>query len=129
MPGRKKPPPLSAVQAEIMNVVWDGSESTVTEVWRQLSKRRRLARNTVQTLMSRLEEKGWLRHRADGNALLYSAAVARSRAHRQVVRRLVETVFAGSAEGLVQALLAGRGISAEEAGRIRRLIEKEEKKR
>jgi len=129
MSAKPKLPPLSEVQAEIMNVVWDADEVTVTTVWQALSKRRPLARNTVQTLMSRLEEKGWLRHRADGNAFLYSAAVARSRARRQLVRRLVDTVFAGSAEGLVQALLDGRGISAEEAARIRVLIRNEEDRR
>ena len=40
-----------------------------------------------------------------------------------MVRRLVDTVFSGSAEGLVLAMLEGRGLSREEADRIRKLID------
>ena len=53
----------------------------------------------------------------------------RSRAGRQLVSRLVDTVFSGSAEGLVLALLDGRGLTPEEATRIRKRIEEEETKR
>lgn len=123
------PPPLSELQACIMDIVWQHDEVTVTKVWGEICRRRRLARNTVQTVMSRLEEKGWLRHREDGKAFVYRACVERSRAGRQLVSRLVDTVFSGSAEGLVLALLDDRGLTPEEAARIRRRIEQEERKR
>ena len=118
-------PPLSQGQWEIMQAVWDGGEVTVADVWKALSARRPVARNTVQTLMTRLAEKGWLRSRADGNTHHYRAAVPRSAAVKGAVRRLVDTVFGGSAEGLVHALLAG-GVSPAEAARIRALIERAE---
>ena len=126
MDSQGKLPPLTEAQVEIMNAVRERGEATVSEVWNDLSSRRPWARNTVQTLMVRLEEKGWLKHRAEGNAFVYSAAVERRRALRQAVSRLVDTAFAGSAEGLIMALLDGRGITPEEAARIHRLIEKEE---
>jgi predicted transcriptional regulator len=126
MEAHRELPPLSETQVEIMNAVWERGEATVSEVWNDLSSRRPWARNTVQTLMVRLEEKGWLRHRVEGNAFVYSAAVERRRALRQAVSRLVETAFEGSAEGLIMALLDGRGITPAEASRIRKLIEKEE---
>ena len=126
MAGKKERAPLSTAQVEIMNVVWGRQEVTVAEVWKDLSMRRSVARNTVQTLMSRLEEKGWLKHRVESNAFVYRAAVERSRALRHLVWRLVDTVVAGSAEGLVMALLDGRGISAAEAARIREMVEREE---
>src|SRR3954467_14028930 len=117
MPKDRDPdlPALSAVQLEIMHVVWDGDEVTVTDVWTALSKRRPVARNTVLTLMDRLEKKGWLTRRADGPAPAYAAAVPRTTTLRNVVHRLVDAAFAGSAEDLVLALLSGRGVSAEEA--------------
>ena len=117
-------PALSEAQLEIMHVVWDGGEVTVTDVWNVLAARRPVARNTVLTLMDRLEKKGWLRRRADGPAHYYSAAVPRAATLGQVVHRLVDAAFAGSAEALVLALLEGRGVSAEEAKRIRQLIDK-----
>lgn len=39
------------------------------------------------------------------------------------VRSVVRTAFSGSAEGLVFAMLEGRGLSDEEATRIRKLID------
>jgi predicted transcriptional regulator len=116
-------PALSEAQLEIMHVVWDGGEVTVTDVWNVLCRRRPVARNTVLTLMDRLEKKGWLKRRTDGPAHLYRAAAPRATTLGQVVRRLVDAAFAGSAEAMVLALLEGRGLSDEEARRIRQLID------
>jgi len=73
--------------------------------------------------MDRLEKKGWLQRRADGPTHRYTAAVPRAATLGRVVHRLVDAAFAGSAEALVLALLEGRGVSADEARRIRRLID------
>ncbi len=124
-------PPLSDAQMEIMDVVWDQEETTVGEVWRQLAAKRSIARNTVQTVMVRREGRGWLRHRAEGpKKFFYSAVVGRTRTVRGMVDSLVDVAFKGSADGLVMALLQGRGVSEEEIGRIREMIheaEREEK--
>src|SRR5258707_64523 len=122
-------PPLSEAQTEIMNVVWEQNEVTLAQVCTALATRRELARNTVQTQLTRLVEKGWLLHRAEGKAFYYRATVPREDAQSRVVQRLVDAVFGGSAEGLVMTLLDGRKLSKEEADRIRALIEKAEKDR
>lgn len=119
-------PPLSEAQLEIMNVVWERGEATVSDVWKTLKKRRHVARNTVQTVMTRLDEKGWLTHRTEGNRFLYSAVPERSKTLGKMVSQLVETAFGGSAEDLMIALLNNRGISHEEAARIRKMIEQAE---
>jgi len=115
-------PALSDAQMEIMAVVWEQDEATVTDVWNILVQGRAVARNTVLTLMDRLEKKGWLKRRADGQTHYYRAAAPRDATLGQVVHRLVDAAFAGSAEGLVLALIEGRGVSEEEARRIRLLI-------
>jgi predicted transcriptional regulator len=116
-------PALSESQLEIMQLVWGGGEVTVTDVWTILAQRRQVSRNTVLTLMDRLEKKGWLKRRADGQTHYYSAAVPRATTLGQLVHRLVDAAFVGSAEALVLALLEGRGVSDEEARRIRQLID------
>ncbi len=45
---------LTAAQREIMEVIWQRGEATVSEVREALSPRRVLARNTVQTMVVRL---------------------------------------------------------------------------
>lgn len=119
---RKLPPPLSEAQFEIMEIIWERGETTVAEVWNTLAERRKVSRNTVQTLMARLDERGWLRHRMDGKTFYYRAAHPRESSQRQLVQHLVQSAFGGAAEGLVMALLAN-GVSAEEARRIRKMIE------
>jgi predicted transcriptional regulator len=124
MPKRPALPRLSEAQLELMQLIWELDETTVGEVWRRLSARRRVARNTVLTLMERLVKKGWLERRADGHVYRYSAAVPRQATLGRIVRRLVDTAFGGSADGLVAALLDERGVTAAEAERIRKLIDK-----
>ena len=128
-PKRGALPPLSDAQLEIMHLVWDGGEVTVTEVWKALSQRRRVARNTILTLMKRLEKKGWLERRPHGRTHHYRATVSREMTLGEVVDRLVDTAFAGSVEGLVLALLEGRGVTRQEADRVRQLIQEARKKK
>ena len=94
-----------------------------------LADRRKVARNTVLTMITRLEEKGWLCRDDAGHAFRYRAAVPREATLGTMIRRLVDTAFGGSAEGLVLALLHGRGVSKEEARRIRTMIERAEGKK
>ncbi|HEV3415208.1 MAG TPA: BlaI/MecI/CopY family transcriptional regulator [Pirellulales bacterium] len=121
---------LSAAQMEIMNAVWDRPRgASVAEVWKTLSAKRKLARNTVQTMLVRLEDKGWLSHREEGAGFRYVARRPRQATLRRMVGKLVETAFAGSADGLVMALLQGRGVTKEEAERIRTMIDEAERGR
>jgi BlaI family transcriptional regulator, penicillinase repressor len=122
MQDRTKNPPLSEAQREIMNIVWDAGEAGVADVWRILSDRRTVARNTVLTLITRLVNKGWLQSRRVGNAFRYTAARPRETAQSEEIRRLLDTVFDGSAEGLVMSLLEGGNLSPEESQRIRAMI-------
>jgi predicted transcriptional regulator len=130
-PKRPKLPPLSESQLEIMHVVWDAGETTVSDVWSALSERRQVARNTVLTQMDRLVKKGWLKQRSapEGQAHHYSAAVTRTATMGDLVTKFVDTAFAGSAENLVLALLDSKGLDSSEAHRIRQLIDEARRKK
>jgi BlaI family transcriptional regulator, penicillinase repressor len=119
---------LTPFQLEIMNVVWELGECTVADVLGELQRRRTCARNTVQTMMSRREDKGWLRHRDVGGKFIYRAMVPRERAQRKLLEQVVATVFDGSAEGLVLTLLHNCRLSQAEASRIRKMINEAEKR-
>ena len=63
---------LSETQLDIMNVVWRITKRcSVADVWKILNDRRGVTRNTVHTLIARLEDKGWLNHREENGAFLY----------------------------------------------------------
>ena len=116
-------PGLSQSQREIMEIVWDRGEVSAVEVREILSTKRDLAKNTVRTLLDRMEEKGWLKHREDGRTYLYSAAQPREASIGQKVLEVVEHVCGGSPEELVTALLDYRGLSPQELKRIRTMLD------
>ncbi|MGA9626721.1 MAG: BlaI/MecI/CopY family transcriptional regulator, partial [Bryobacteraceae bacterium] len=74
---RRTPSSLTPVQLEIMNLFWEQGELGVAQVWRLLSDRRRVARNTAQTMLTRLVERGWLKVRVEANAFYFRAAQPR----------------------------------------------------
>ena len=120
----KELPPLSEVQLEIMNLVWDNGAISVAEIWHVLHERRGISRNTAHTLVMRLKAKGWLIQEGDKAAFSYRAAATRESTQKRGVQRMIETLFAGSAEGLVLTLLDGKTLPRAESERIRRLIDK-----
>ncbi|HEY3963358.1 MAG TPA: BlaI/MecI/CopY family transcriptional regulator [Planctomycetaceae bacterium] len=112
---------LSAAERQVMEVVWERGEVTAKEARDALP--REVARNTVRTLLERMEEKGWVVHREVGRAFLYRAARPREESIGRKVRELIDTVCGGSAESLVAALLDYRGLRPGELHRIRKMLE------
>ena len=115
--------PLTDAQFEVMQALWTRGEASLGDVWTDVSNRRPLAKNTVQTLLSRLVDKGWVATRQDGKAFVYHAVKGQGAARRQLLRRVLDAAFQGSTEGLVMALLEDRDISDEEAARLKQIIE------
>jgi predicted transcriptional regulator len=118
--------PLTAAQREIMEIIWERSEATVAEIREALSAKRDVARNTVQTLMVRLEDRGWLTHREAGRTFVYSARRPRKESLGAKVSQMVDRLFAGSPEEMVTALIEYRGLTPDEAERIREMINRVE---
>lgn len=121
--------PLSPAQREIMEIIWEHGEAAAIEIKERLADGRNLAKETVRTMLQRMEEKGWLRHRVVGRTYFYSAAVPKSGAVGHSVVELLDTVCGGSPERLVTALLDYRGLTAAESARIEELLQQAKKKR
>jgi BlaI family penicillinase repressor len=119
---------LSPGQLEVMNIIWDRGEAGVADVWNEIAANRKVARNTVQTIMARLVEAGWLEHRMVRSAHLYRATRPRQRTVSGLVSKLVDSAFGGSAAGLVLTLLEGQRLSKDEADKLRDLIDRAEKR-
>jgi BlaI family penicillinase repressor len=120
---RSVKPALSAAQQELMDIIWERGEISASELGRLLPQNRVLARNTVRTMLVRMEEKGWLKHREEGRTYLYSAVLPRQATIGDKLRELVDTLCGGSPETLVTALLDDRGLSDAELDRIRTLLD------
>jgi BlaI family transcriptional regulator, penicillinase repressor len=107
-------------ELEILKVLWEQGPSSVRAVHRQLRPQEPdLAQNTVQTLLRIMEEKGLVGHELEGRSFIYTARFTRD----DSTARFLERVFDGAAAQLVQSLLRGERVSAEELDRMQALID------
>ena len=101
---------LSGRELDVMNVLWDRGSATVTEVLDAL--RENLAYTTVLTILRRLEEKGHVRHEAEGKAHRYLPLLRREEAQDSALQRMTRRLFRDSPQ-LVMARLLGKGALTE----------------
>lgn len=118
---------LSDLQLSVMQVLWTAGEATVAEVHVALHPERGLAPTTIATVLSRLEKRGLVDHRALGRQFVYRTKVTEQEVRRSMVSELTDLLFQGDPAELVSHLLAARDLDAEELARVKALIEAREK--
>ena len=85
--------------------------------------------SAVRAMLRVLEEKGHVRHQAEGLKYIYVPSVNRDKAKRSAVKHVLDTFFSGSPDQVVAALLdvSTRRITREELDRMAEMIEKAKK--
>src|SRR5271169_265078 len=119
---RTKSRTLTEQELEIMKVVWEIEIATVRDVYEALLRRRKIAYTTVMTMMNILEEKGYLKKRAEDKAHVYRPAQAKAKVIRAMVQEFVQRVFNGSAQPLLVQLVKDRQLSEKDLAEISRQI-------
>ena len=109
-------------ELEVMSVLWRLGSATVTDVRAALDDD--LAYTTVLSLLQILEEKGYVRHEADGRAYRYFPMVEAERAGGSALARIREAIFHGSAERMFAQMVSDRKLSRKELQRMRRMLTK-----
>ena len=112
---------LSDRELDVMAVLWARGSGTVAEVREALPDP--LAYTTVLTVLRTLEEKGFVGHEEEGKAHRYLPLVARERAGRSALTRMVDKLFDGSPELLLTQLVSDRKLSPEDIRRLRKILD------
>lgn len=121
----KKPlPALSPSETEILRLVWQSEPVTVQQICDALPKDRAIAYATVQTLLRRLEKKGYVRHEVQGKAHLFSAAVKREQVIKRTVGDFVERLFGGDPLPLMLHLADQSDLKADDLEELKKLIDR-----
>ncbi len=115
---------VSAAETEILRLVWEAREATVQQVYEALPDNRKVTYVTVATLLRRLEEKGYLKHRVHGKAFIYAPAAKKEDVIRRTISDLVERLFGGNPVPLMQHLAQHSGITDEDIERLKELAKK-----
>lgn len=115
---------LSRRERQIMDILYQrgkGSASDVREAMEDAP-----GYSAVRAMLRVLEEKGHVRHQAEGLKYVYVPVVAREKAKRSAVKHLLDTFFAGAPEQIVAALLdvSATRLTREELDRMSEMIEK-----
>jgi BlaI family transcriptional regulator, penicillinase repressor len=118
--------PLTPLELEIMKVLWETGPAAVQTVQEHLAPDRKLAYNTVQTMLNVLHRKGKVRRELQGRAYVYEPVVSRAQAAGQAVGDLVSRMFGGSAESLVLSLVEARHLTPEKLAELSALVDKSE---
>lgn len=113
---------LGAAEAEILKLVWELQEATVQQIWEKLPPERDIASATVQTMLRRLRDKGYLKSRVEGKAHVFSPAIKPERVISKSVGDLVNRYFSGDAVPLVMHLAKNRGIDNADLQRLQDLL-------
>ena len=121
---QKRLPALSPSETEILRLVWQVGKATVQEVCDSLPARRKIAYATVQTLLRRLEKKGYLKHDIRGKAHVFFPAVKQEAVIKRSVGDFIERLFGGDPIPLMQYLAEHGKIGAEDIEKLKRLVSK-----
>src|SRR4030095_10535818 len=114
---------LSETELAILKVIWDKPEVTIREVADLLYPGGDVAHYaTVQSLLDRLEEKGYVRRGRSGRANTFTAAVSREELVGIRLRDLARKLCDGSLTPLLTHLVRATRLSDREEGELRELI-------
>lgn len=104
----------------VMSVLWRLGSASVTDVRDALEDE--LAYTSVLSALQTLEEKGYVRHEAEGRAYRYFPTVEAEHAGGSALARIRDAIFQGSAERMFAQLVSDRGLERHELERMRRLL-------
>ena len=122
---KKETPAVSPAETEILRLVWQLEPATVQDICEALSKGREVNYATVQTLLRRLEKKGYVQHEVRGKAHYFSAAVKREDVIKRTVGDFVERLFGGDPLPLMLHLADHSELKETDIQKLKNLIKKQ----
>ncbi|MFI5450529.1 BlaI/MecI/CopY family transcriptional regulator [Pedobacter sp. UC225_61] len=114
-------------EMEILQVLWQKGTCTVREVHEDLNKKD-AGYTTTLKLMQIMHEKGLVDRDTSAKTHIYRALINQEKTQQQLVNKMIDNVFNGSAARLVMQALGNKTASQEEIDLIKEYLEKLENK-
>ena len=118
---------MSRRERQIMEILYQRGKLSASEVREAMEDAP--SYSAVRALLRVLEDKGHVKHQAEGLRYVYVPVVAREKAKRAAVKHMLDTFFNGSPEQIVAALLdvSSPALTSDELDRMADMIEKARK--
>ena len=120
--------PLTNLEQLIMDVLWRKGPATSESVREALAKRHAMKQSTTRTILVRLEEKGYVTHRVEGRAFVYTAAEPASNLAVKAVRHIIDRLCGGSVERLMVGMVDNEVVSPDELAKLVQKIKRRKMK-
>jgi predicted transcriptional regulator len=113
---------LTEAELRLMKILWERGESSVSDLAATLPPKQALAYTSILTTIKILENKGYVTHRKEGRAFLYTPLIEEDEASNTAVRHILKRFFNNSREQLLVSVLGDGDISPEELKRLKQRI-------
>ena len=125
---KRKAVELTKLESEIMKVVWDAEADSISvrEILEGMNqaRKKKLAYNTVQTVVTILKDKDVLKQvPGSGRAHRFQATISRVDTGRHLVSDLAQRLFAGQVQPLIHRLIDDAKLTPEELAQLRDFVE------
>ena len=115
---------LSDSEWKLMNCLWSRSPRTITELTAALKADTGWSKNTVITMLSRLEAKGAVRHEEGERAKRYFPVMDRRDAARAETESFLGKVYGGSLGLMMSAMVESRQLTESDIAELSAILEK-----
>ncbi|HXI98477.1 MAG TPA: BlaI/MecI/CopY family transcriptional regulator [Gemmatimonadaceae bacterium] len=119
---------LTKRELDIMGVLWELGEGTVTEVRDRVDPD--LAYTSISSMIRTLEMKGYVSHRrGEGKTHVYFPVIEPEKAGASALGRVLDKIYGGSPIKLLAHLMDQHKVSDKELARMRDLLKQAKKRR
>lgn len=117
---------LSDGEWKLMNLLWDHPPCTISQMVSALKEDTGWSKGTIFMMLSRMEEKGAVRHEDGGRSKLFFPVWERQEAATQETKSFLSKVFGGSVGMLVSSMAGQKALSKEDIQELYGILRKAE---
>ena len=114
--------PPTERELEILKILWERGRASVREVYEEMRRSAPIVQNTVQAFLRTMEDKGLVRHEVEGRTFVYEPVPRKDETERRLVSGVLQRVFDGAIDQLVQRVCSVRQPTADELAKLEHLI-------
>lgn len=117
-------PKLPDSELKIMKILWEGHpDMSRMDIESAMTEEERLAPTTINTLLSRLKDKGVIKVKKRGRSKYYTSLITKKDYQNRESHLIIDNLFDGSLVNFVSALYDGQKIPKEKVEELEKFLQ------